>query len=441
MLFFRYTEDRGAASGHSERHSLREQAVVPSQPPGVLILSQLFYPELVSTGQTLTELAEQLAVSGIDVEVLCGPPTVMAMDKRPPRDAVHRGIRIHRVWGTRFPKLNLAGRVVNQLTFTCSVLMHLLLHRPKKPILVLTNPPFLAVVCALLRSLRVGAPYIFLIFDVYPDTAVQLGILKDHGIIARLWDRANRFVFKHASAIVVIGRCMHEVISKKAERLGHPLNGELRAIHIWSDDANIANVKARENPLIDRFGTRGKFVVEYSGNMGRFHDMETIMEAANLLRDVKDIVFLLVGEGHKKRWMMDFAREKKLANCQFHTYVPREQLGQLLCLADVGLVSLVQGQEGLSVPSKTFGMMAAGVPIVAVMSDRSEVARVIEEENCGVVIRPGDSRSLADAILAFHHDRTKCKSAGQRSGRAIETRYNLREAAREYQRLIQEFSL
>ena len=174
--------------------------------------------------------------------------------------------------------------------------------------------------------------------------------------------------------------------------------------------------------------------------MGRFHDMETIMEAAELLKEEGDIVFLFVGEGHKKRWMMDFARSKSLTNCQFHTYVPREELGHLLSLADVGLASLVDGQEGLSVPSKVFGMMAAGLPIVAVMSERSEVARIIREEECGVVVRPGDIRALADAILAFHHDPSCCRLIGQRSERAIETRYNLRETARKYRELIEEVS-
>lgn len=407
----------------------------------VLLLCQLFYPELVSTGQTLTELAEQLAACGVDVEVLCGPPTVVSTPSHLPRLMFHRGIRINRVWGTRLPKLTLFGRIINQVTFACSAFVYLLRHRPMKPILVLTNPPFLAAFCALLRLLRIGAPYIFLIFDVYPDTAVHLGVLKPHGFVAWLWDRVNGFVFRHASAIVVIGRCMHEVITSKAARLGHTLNGKLHTIHVWSDDRTIAAARGKANPLIDRFGVRGKFVVEYSGNMGRFHDMESIMEAAELLKDNNDIVFLFVGEGHKKRWMMDFAKERHLSNCQFRTYVPREELGLLLSLADVGLVSLVEGQEGLSVPSKTFGMMAAGVPIIAVLSDRSEIARIIREEQCGTVVGPGESRSLADAILAFYRDRSKCRMAGQRSERAIRDRYNLWGAARAYRALLDKIAL
>lgn len=403
----------------------------------LLILCQLFYPELVSTGQSLTELAEELADLGVEVQVVCAPPTVLRGTTGVPKELEHKGIRVLRVWGTCFPKLNLLGRFVNQATFVLSVFLYLLMHRPRKPILVLTNPPFLAVACAMLKSLGLGAPYIFLIFDVYPDTAVNLGILKRHGAISRFWDWTNRFVFKHASAVVVIGRCMKEVIGHKAAELGYPLDGKLHTIHIWSDDRNITCAGKTRNPLVDRFKIHGKYVVMYSGNMGRFHDMETIMAAAELLRDRDDIVFLFVGEGHKKRWMEDFASEKGLTNCQFHTYVPREELGLLLSLSDVGLVCLLGGQEGLSVPSKTFGLMAAGVPVLGVMSEHSEIARVIREEKCGKVIQPGDSHALADAIVEFCTDEAKRKLAAQRGIDAIRGKYNLHRAAQKYKELIE----
>ena len=134
--------------------------------PKVLVLCQLFYPELVSTGQTLTELCEQLVPLGVDVHVVCGPPTVLNRKSKTPKYIEYNGIHIRRVWGTRFPKLNLIGRIVNQLTFAVSVFFYLLFHRPRKPILVLTNPPFLAVSCAILRALKIGEPYIYLVFDV-----------------------------------------------------------------------------------------------------------------------------------------------------------------------------------------------------------------------------------------------------------------------------------
>lgn len=400
--------------------------------PELLVLCQLFYPELISTGQTLTELCEELAGSGVDVEVACGPPTLNDTKSRVPRYMEHRGIRIRRMWGTRFPKLNLAGRVLNQVTYALSVFLFLLRDTSRRPVLVLTNPPFLAVACALLRVFG-GKPYIYLIFDVYPDTAVRLGLLRPHGLLARIWDLSNRFVFAHASSIVVIGRCMQQVVRGK---LGDTPADKVRTIHIWSDDRHIQSAGGERNPFLERWGLEGKFVLLYSGNMGRFHDMETIMEAAGGLRDYEDILFLFIGEGHKKRWMTEFARKRGLENCQFYPYVRREDLGHSLSCADVGLVSLSEGQEGLSVPSKTLGLLAAGVPVIAVMSLKSEIARILLEERCGTVVAPGDSEGLKKAVIGAYEDKWKLLLNGLNARQAVKKKYNLHSAARAYHDIV-----
>jgi glycosyltransferase involved in cell wall biosynthesis len=425
--------------------NVRRRRVVPPQRDTrrrteILILCQLFHPELVSTGQTLTELAEQLEASGVDVEVVCGPPTVLGRGERVPRRMEHKGIRIRRVWGTRFSKRSLLGRVTNELTFTSSVLVYLLLHRPRRPILVLTNPPFLAVICGVLRALRAGPPYLHLIFDVYPDTAVRLGLLKETGLVTRIWDRLNLFVYERAAGVVVIGRCMKDVVSEKIRRVGHAVNGKLHHIHVWCDDQAIASRASSANGLAERFDVEGRFVVGYFGNMGRFHDIETILGAAELLKAHPDVVFLFVGEGHKKKWAMDCAQRNGLANCRFHTYVKREELGNLLALADVGLVSLSDGQEGLSVPSKTYGLMASGVPVLAVVPEASEIARVVQEEHCGIWIRPGDKEKLASSILQASFRRHELEPMAENGRRAIRGKYSLENACRQYVDLIKSIS-
>ena len=406
----------------------------------LLVLCQLFYPELVSTGQTLTELCEELVQLGINVEVICGPQTILNRDKKIPKCMEHKGIHIRRVWGTRFPKLNLIGRVINQLTFAVSAFFHLLFHRSRKPILVLTNPPFLAVSCAILRALKIGGPYIYLVFDVYPDTAVKLGVLKENGLLSRIWERFNCFVFKHASAIVVIGRCMTEVITEKMKNHNLIPNGKLHHISVWSDDKFISSASNQENPLRKKWNLERKFVIGYFGNMGRFHDMETIIEAADTLKDKEDICFLFVGEGHKKQATMEYATKHNLQNCQFHTYVDRGDLGHLMHLADVGVVSSLEGQEVLSVPSKAFGLMAAGVPIVAVMSAKSEVARIVREESCGTLVKPGEKKVLANSILQLYNDRAQLEQMSTNASRAINEKYNLSKVSRIYFDLIKQIS-
>jgi glycosyltransferase involved in cell wall biosynthesis len=405
---------------------------------GVLVLCQIFYPELVSTGQTLTELCEELVRLGADVEVICGPPTILGRNEKVAKYIEHEGIRIRRVWGTRFPKLNLLGRVMNQVTFAVSVFIYLLFNRPRKPILVLTNPPFLAVACGILKRLKIGAPYIYLVFDVYPDTAVKLGVLKENGLLSRIWERFNCFVFKYASAIVVIGRCMKEIIAKKMKKGNLQPNGKLYHISVWSDDKLITSALGQDNPLKKKWDLEGKFVVGYFGNMGRFHDMETIIEAAELLKDNNDICFLFVGEGHKKRATMEYATGHNLQNCQFHTYVDREHLGHLMHLADVGVVSLLDGQEGLSVPSKAIGLLAAGVPVIAVMSDWSEIARIVKEESCGIVTRPGEERSLADSILQLCNDKPRLRQMSKNASKVVGEKDNISVISRKYCDLIRQ---
>jgi glycosyltransferase involved in cell wall biosynthesis len=403
--------------------------------PKLLVLCQLFYPELVSTGQTMTELCEVLSDMGVEIQVLCGPLTVVERDKKSPKRIEHDGIHVKRVWGTRLPKLSFLGKLVNQLTYAWSVFWNLLFDRSKRPILVLTNPPFLPVFCAFLRALNLGKPYIYLVFDVYPDTPVELGVLAEGGFLARIWDWFNRLTYKHASVIVVIGRCMKAKIESKVAP--GALEGKLRVIHVWSDDQLIRAARGRENPYVERWGLGGKFVVSYSGNMGRFHDMATIMEAARILDAERDVAFLLIGEGHKKGWCRDFAVQHGLKGCQFHTYVPREDLGFSLTLGDIGLVSLAKGQEGLSVPSKAFGLLSAGVPVAALMSEEGEIARIVREEGCGVVVAQGDSQGLAQQILELRADATRLEEMSRNANRAIDEKYNLRAAAEQYFGIIE----
>ncbi len=181
----------------------------------LLVLCQIFYPELISTGQTLTELCEQLSANGVEIEVLCAQPTIVKMSEKVPRIIDYKGITIKRVMATTFPKLQTLGRIINQITYALSTFIFLLFDRSKRPILVLTNPPFLAFFCAFLRSIGLGQAYIYLVFDVYPETAINLGMLKKNSLIAKIWQWFNTFSFAQASKIIVIGRCMEEIIQMK----------------------------------------------------------------------------------------------------------------------------------------------------------------------------------------------------------------------------------
>ncbi len=411
-------------------------SVMRSGSPKLLVICQMFYPELISTGQTLTELCEELVKLGVEIEVLCAPMTLMDQRTRVLTELVHNGIRIRRVWSTRFPKLNLVGKIINHLTFGVSVSMYLFARLFQKkasiPILIPTNPPFLGGICAFFRFLG-GAPFIYLVFDVYPDTVVNLGLLRSSHFITKLWNRWNMFTFKYASIIVVIGRCMKTLIEKK---IALKDSSKMRWIHVWSDDTRIQSATSGENPTIKKWNLHGKFVVCYSGNIGRFHDMETIMEAVKALNSHPEILFLFIGEGYKKKVIIDYALKYGLTHCQFHSYVPREELGSVLSCSNLGLVSLLPGQEGLSVPSKTYGLMAAGIPVIGILPEHSEIAVMIREEKCGIVIRPGDTEGLVQTILSLYTDHKQRQVMGQNGKKAIAEKYTLHHAALEYKKII-----
>jgi len=229
---------------------------------------------------------------------------------------------------------------------------------------------------------------------------------------------------------------MKEVIINKGKRISN-LTDKTHLIHVWSDDRKIKPAEGKENPFIKKWNLEGKFVISYSGNMGRFHDMETIIYAVQNLKKYKDILFLFIGEGYKKRWMEEFTTRQKLTNCQFSTYVNRNDLGLSLACAHVGLVSLLSGQEGLSVPSKTFGILAAGVPVIGIMSRTSEIALIIEENNCGIVVEPGDVQGLVDSILMLYNDTDLRKELGKNAVETINNKYSLKNAALKYLSIIE----
>ncbi len=393
----------------------------------LLICVQLFYPELISTGQTLTELAEALTECGVQIDVRCAQPSLKKGSAVVEDNMIYKGIRIKRIWGTHFFKGNFFGKLCNHLSFTVSCFMSLLLDSQKHPVMILTNPPMLGAFCAVAAWIR-RRPVIYVVFDVYPETAIAFGFLKERSLISTLWRVGNWLCYKQAKDIVVIGRCMQTVIEKQLPKSS---KNKLKFIPMWGDDQNIQTFS---KPLTykEKWGLQDKFVLLYSGNMGRFHDMETILDAAEQLKDHPQIAFVFVGDGHKRPLVEHQITLRKLTNCSLFDFVPREDLPDMLGSADAGLVSLLPEQTGFSVPSKSFGLMASGLPLLAIMSEDCEIARILTEEKAGVVIKPGDSTSLKQAILQLYTNPDLKKQLGQHGRQAIQTRYSILQTAKAY---------
>lgn len=397
----------------------------------LLLISQYFYPEMISTGHILTELLAELSLKGVETSVICAQPTYYTRDKVK-RRLNYEGISIVRTANTQHDKNTLKGKLFNSASFFVMAVALALKERVNGPVLLVTNPPFLGLAGPILKFWR-RRRFLVVIHDLYPDIAVSMGYLRENSPLAVLWKALNRWVFNQASFVIVLGRDMQPQVRKHI-----PLQDHDKVVYIpnWADPCLIQPVEVEDNPLINEIGLAGKFIVQYSGNMGLTHDMETIIEAARELRDLEKVHFLMIGGGGKLKAIQRMATTYGLSNMTFLPYQPRENLKNSLGASHVSLVSLKNGGKGLSVPSKLYGIMASGRPTIAIVPEGSEVALTLGEFDCGIVTPPRDVTALVKAIRwLMDHDKTR-REMGERAHKAFLDNFTVGHCVEKYLELI-----
>lgn len=304
---------------------------------------------------------------------------------------------------------------------------HLLLCPAGTRIVFLSQPPLFYVVGALIARWR-GNRYYLHVMDLYPDLLSQLGVLGG-GLLSRLINRASDKAFARAEKVITIGRCMRSVVQTKGVA-----DEKLLVIENWAANDLRFDSAGREQ-FRKRHGLDGKLVVMYAGNMGRFHSFDTILAVANRMRDRSDIAFVFVGQG-VRRVEIEKAIASGANNVLLMGHQPGDMLPPVLSAGDIHFVSLRRGFEGLMVPSKFYGVLAMGRPVIYEGNEVGEVARVIAEERCGEVIDPGDVAALVDAVLGYLEDGSKVAEQGGRARQAYDTRFHPDVLARRYARAI-----
>ena len=392
--------------------------------PSVALLTQYFYPEVPGTAQISTDLALGLAESGFEVSVYTGQPAYWHSKRAPARED-YCGIRINRSYSGHLFRGRLTGRghgtrLLNGATVALGVLLRLPKRTTPDVLLVDSTSPFLLVLAWLLRRLR-GVPYIFVVHDVYPEIAILLEIVGPRSLSARIWRMAYRRVYGGAEKIVVLGPRMREVVKRSLAA------GEERkcvVIPNWADGNVIVPRSSEENPLRRRLGLSDKLVVLYSGNMGPAHDMETVLGAAQRLRSDPDLRFLLIGDGGSRQRVESVVAEQELSNVILLPYQAPEDLPFSLTCGDISLVTMKRGMEGLSVPSKVYSSLAAGLAILAVSAPGSEIGDIAEEYRCGFRVAPGDVDGLVRAIKLLQGDPSLLKETKARSRACFDANYD-----------------
>ncbi len=404
----------------------------PAPPMRILLLNQTFHPDVAATAQHGWDLARYLSEQGHDVVAVASRSIYGQSGAALPKRETIDHIEIHRVGSAIFGKsAGTFGRLIDFALWYVLAAWRVLTLRRCDVCIAFTTPPFVALIGLLLRGLR-GTRLIYWVMDLYPDVPILYGMMRPTSPTARVLERLNRGLLRRADRSVVLGRCMRDRVIAKGIA-----DERLVTIPVWADRHEIVPAATRSPELREQWGISGRKVVMYSGNFGLMHEAQTILEAARRLAMRPDIIFLLVGSGQRLEEAKRFAAEHGLSNLLFKPYQPRERLNDLLTLPEVHLASMIEGAEGLIVPSKLFGILAAGRPVVFVGPASSEIARIIDEEEAGAVTPVGDPEGLAAVISRLVDDPAEADQLGANGRRALEERYDRAIACRRFLQVIE----
>jgi glycosyltransferase involved in cell wall biosynthesis len=379
----------------------------------------------------LTDLAAALAAAGADVRVVTSRLRYGdASASLPARESID-GVDVHRVRSLPFARDRLGARALDDLAFAAAASLALFrLVRRGDVVVAKTDPPLVLVPAGWVAR-RCGARIVNWLQDVFPEVAAELGVKLARGLPGRVLRWLRDRALARASANVVVGRLMRERISAPGI---DPRN--IAVIANWADGAALRPVAPGANPLRVEWGIGDRFVVGYSGNMGRVHELETLLDAAALLAARSDIVFLFVGDGVQKAALVRTAAERGLTNVRFEPYQPRARLGASLSAADVHVVSLHPGLEGLVVPSKFYGIAAVGRPIVYIGDPDGEIGAIVGAADCGLRFVPGDASGLAAGLVALREDPDRRARLGGNARRLFEASYDKPIAVERWRELL-----
>ncbi len=402
--------------------------------PTIWFISEVYYPDEQGTAFYTTGLAEGLA-RVFPVQVLCSYPTVTARGSRVKRKEVRNGVLIERCMGTAFDKNVLILRLVNMATFSVAMLARALMKVRKGDIVVaVTSPPSTPFIAKIVCSLR-KARCILRIEDVYPETLVATGMISNTSILNRILEALNRLLYRSVDRIVVLGRDMKVLAEKKVRGS----DSSVRVIRSWADVDLVFPAPKEGNALLRELGLESKFVVSCVGNVGRAQAIESILEAATLLRTQGKIHFLFVGSGAKKTWMEREIGIRGLENITLVGQRPRNEQAIFLNACDVSIVSLLPGMTGAGVPSRMYNIMAAGKPIIAVTGEGSEVSFIVNEENIGWVVSPSEGpEGIVRAIMDAQAESTRLRNMGAKAYRLAIERYSRDRIVEEYHHLVED---
>lgn len=394
--------------------------------PRLLVLNQYYWPGYEATANLLSQLCESLA-DEFDVVVLTG--MLRGVEAEPGR-SVHNGVQIVRVRSTTLDRSKLFSRAVNYLSYLVQTARWALKSERPDVVLAMTDPPIIGDV-ALLVARRFGAPLVVISQDVFPEIAVELSRLTNPFLVRSLRVLIGLYL-KRADRVVAIG----ETMRRRLEEKGAPAD-RIRVIPNWVE-TSVITPRPKDNPWAQENGLSGRFVVMHSGNVGHAQDLQALVRAATFLRDLERLQVVVVGTGARRESLGELAGRLEADSVRFLPYQDRAVLPESLSAADIHVVGLARGLSGYVVPSRLYGILSAGRPVIVAADASSETAAVVERIGCGVVVPPGRPELLANAIRDAYDGKLDLDRMGALGREYVTAEADRAVAVERYRELIRE---
>lgn len=289
-------------------------------------------------------------------------------------------VKVHML--TTYDRSSTLKRLFTWMLFSIKTFFLLRFKYPQAHVYFVSNPPFVVFIANWIKN-----KCTFLIYDVYPDVLVQYGLLKPNALLVRVWKKINKEVFKKAGKVYTIGHGMKKLLVEYVPK------SKLAIIPIWSDNAFLKPIKRSQNPFVAENRLSNKFTIMYSGNIGKTHPVEILLELADKLKKYP-VEVLIIGEGEKKKRLEEEVLSKRLSNVRFLPFQSNDMFPKSLAAASLSVVTLGQEAAQLSVPSKTYNIMSVKVPILAIASKDSELSKIIEQHQNGACFEPNQLNEI-----------------------------------------------
>jgi glycosyltransferase involved in cell wall biosynthesis len=404
------------------------------EPMRVLFVNRYFHPDCSATSQLLTELAEDLIAQGASVTVISGRTLYQGKEPKLSVRDVHKGIRIVRVGFIRFDRSYTLGRLADYFSFWVSALWAAARMRNLSCLVVLSDPPLLSLLAAIIRLVKPVKAVCWL-QDLFPDVAIEAGVIRLRPA-RQVLNWLTQWSLRNMDQIIVIGRCMERRL------LRHGLSADkIVTIPNWADGHHISPLPRQENAFLIQHGLEDKFVVMYSGNHGMVHDFEGFMSLARATQSYPELRFCFIGDGAWRNQLINVAKAENWQHVLFLPYQDRAVLRSSLAAADVHLVSLRTEMEGLSIPSKIYSVLAAGRPVIFFGPANSEPAAILREGQCGFTVKPGDTEAAVKALLTVYKDRSLLEKQGQAARLYFSRRFDRNIATQNFHQVFQRVAM